>query len=232
MRASGILPSCLAVVGLAACTAPAPAPGAPGDEALVQQQGGPRARDYFFPPSAGWRVRHAFQALDEMPAGVPGFDASGSVLTEVIGWAADRATLRITTTAPDEEGRMTTGVATASLAVMPDGTVVREDEGGQERLPSAMLTAAGVELLPASGSLGALRAWRVGEELLTTRAGSYPTLHLLEGSAPMPPTHLWVAAGVGIVRQSWLGTMSVPVGDRGMAVGTSSFTLELVEAAI
>lgn len=187
------------------------------------------ARDFYFPASGTMRAVYSFNESAQLPSPLESYQATGSMTVEVLRYSPTSAEFRTTTIATGEDGQPTTETSTSSVSVEPDGTVVAGD-GATLRHSNAVFTAEGAIVAPASGSeIPALRARLVGSETLTVPAGTFETVHLQEGpdDANAPRTNLWLARGVGIVRQQMEATFSVRTSETQTGQGSSRFELRL-----
>ncbi|HEY9854115.1 MAG TPA: hypothetical protein V6D05_00155 [Stenomitos sp.] len=211
-----ILAGTVAGTGLILLGCSSSSPPAPSTPPKVEQPfqatqvGAYLARDYYFPSSATMRAVYSFTATTQLPS--QNFATSGRMTVEVVSYSPTRAVLRSTVTTTGQNARTDTN--TTTVRVEPDGTVVAED-GGSVRHSNAVFTAAGDMVAPASGSeIPEIRARMVGTEAVTVPAGTYQTVHLQEGPAVQgaTPTDIWLARGVGIVRQHADETFTIPAG--------------------
>lgn len=219
--------SALVFLLLSGCSAPAPlapSPKAPGERDTLQTQGS-RARDYYFPSSLGMRAIYALDYLTELAT--ESMTSTGSLTVEVISYAPTRAILKMTSL---EEGDVEPFVATSSLTVEPDGAVLSEGDGTL-RYSDAIFSSGGGILAAASGSeIPEFRARMVGTEALSTPAGSFATVKLLQtiGEPGAPATLVWVAKGIGIVRRSTVYPLSPPLSPTETKMGTASVEMHLI----
>lgn len=215
---------------LVACSANAPqAPETPTRPFEATQEQGYLARDYYFPGSATMRAVYSFTEQATLPSPLQSYTATGSLTVEVLTYGPTSALLQTTTVAPGESGQPSIDVATSSVTVEADGTVVA-GEGVPLRHSNAVFTAAGDTVAPASGSeVPEIRARLVGTETITVPAGTFQTVHIQEGPADTnaPQSHLWLARGVGIVRQRVDATFPVRTGEQEQQTGQGRSTYEL-----
>lgn len=188
-----------------------------------------QARDFYFPASATMRAVYSFSESAQLPAPLQSFEATGSLTVEVLSYSPNQAVIQTTTVATGENGQPTTEVSTSSVTVEADGTVVAGD-GASLRHSNAVFTSAGTTVAPASGSeIPEIRARMVGTEAVTVPAGTYQTVHIQEGpaAANAPQADLWLASGVGIVRQRIEGTFPVQTGQNQTGQGRSTYEMRL-----
>lgn len=203
---AGVLPV------LTACSTSPPSPRDPMARALeIAQAATYQARDYYFPSSATMRATYnvAISIQVPPPNQSQSFSTTGRMTLEVLNYSPTSATLQATTTTTDPSGQQRTNTTTTSLTVEPDGTVVSQN-GGTERHSNRIFTSMGDLVAPASGSeIPAIRGRLIGTEAVTVPAGTYQTVHLQEGPGDpnAPQTDLWLARGVGIVRQRMDATL-------------------------
>jgi len=201
----------LILVGCTSSQPPAPST-PPKHEQPFQatQVGAYQARDYYFPSSATMRAVYSFSATTQLPS--QNLQTNGRMTVEVVSYSPTRAVLRSTVTTTGQNAR--TDTTTSTVHVESDGTVVAED-GGTIRHSNGVFTADGAMVAPASGSeIPEIRARMVGTEAVTVPAGTYQTVHIQEGPAAQgaTPTDIWLARGVGIVRQHADETFTIPAG--------------------
>lgn len=214
--------SCLALLGCAAPAPDSPAPGAPQD---TLQGGELKARDFFFPASATTKASYALDYLTELAT--ESLHSTSSLTVEVLAYSPTVAILQMTSSEGSEPEPF---VATTSLTVQPDGSVL-EGEGADRRYSDAIFSASGGILSAASGSeIPELRASMVGLETLSTPAGSFSTVRLQErmNVPDAPLSNLWVAKGVGVVRRSSVMSIPLALSPNETRMGTSSFEMKLV----
>lgn len=217
---------------LAACTASAPP--TPPTEARPYQANQVttyQARDYYFPSSATMRATYNVTVSIQFPP--PNQNQSstttGRMNVEVLNYSPTSATVRTTTTANDQSGQQRTSTTTYQMTVEPDGTVVSRD-GGVERHSNAIFTSMGDVVAPASGSeIPETRGRMIGTETITVPAGTYQTVHIQEGAADpsAPKTDIWLARGVGVVRQRMDSTMPIQTGQNQTQQVQASFDIQL-----
>lgn len=215
---------------LIACTASSPqAPAQPHQPLKASQTQAFQARDFYFPPSGTMRAVYGFTESAELPSPLTSSQATGSLTVEIVRYSATQADLRSTTVTTGEDGRPTSETSTSSVTVEPDGTVVAGN-GATLRYSNAVFTPEGAIVVPASGSeIPAVRARFIGAETITVPAGTFETVHVQEGldDANSPKAELWLARGVGIVRQQFDATFSVQIGENQTGQGRSTFELRL-----
>lgn len=233
---AGALGAIAASLLLAACS-PGPSSGdrpakTPGAPASISQGGTLQPRDFYFPTSGNYRATYAFTSTNDMPApfATESTRVTGTMTFEAVAYAPNEATVRTTTRATYEDGQTETQTDTATVRVLPDGTVTSAEQGVGLRYSPGVFTPQGAEVAPASGSeIPALRAFMLGEESVSVPAGTYSTVHLGQqvAVAGMPVTHFWVAKGVGLVLQREGATYSIPLAQNLLGVATTSFEMRL-----
>lgn len=214
-----------------ACSASAPPRSEPQPRPYeAMQEQAYQARDYYFPSSASMRAVYGFDESAQLPSPLPSHQGTGSVTVQVTSYTPTHATLQATTVAPGEDGQPGSEATTTTLTVAADGTVVVESDGATRRYSNAVFTPEGATVMPASGSeLPALRTRMVGTETITVPAGTFQTVHLQEALATpsAPVTDLWLARGVGVVRQRLDTTFPVRTGENETQQGRASYELRL-----
>jgi hypothetical protein len=221
---------------LCACSANAGSGGDPskklGQPASISQGSGVQPRDYYFPSSAGYRATYTFISNNELPPpfATDSTHVTGTVTFETTAYTATTATVQATTHATYQDGETETQISTSSLRVLPDGTVASDEQGVPLRYTSGIFTAAGADIVPASGSANpAMRAFLLGEESVSVPAGTFSAFHLGQqiAQAGAPITHFWVARGVGLVRQSENATYSILTSENTYGVASTTFEMRL-----
>lgn len=225
---AGTLSGALPVLVACSTNAP-PAPETPTRPFEATQEQGYQARDYYFPASGTMRAVYSFTESAQLPSPLQSYTATGSLTVETLSFGANQAVLQSTTVGPGEGGEPSIDVATSSVTVEPDGTVVAGN-GATLRHSNAVFTAAGATVAPASGSeIPEIRARFLGTETITVPAGTFQTVHLQEGPADpnAPQAHVWLARGVGIVRQRVDATFPVQTGQNQSATQQGRSTYEM-----
>lgn len=215
---------------LAACSTPAPQTPEPKPRPFeATQEPAYQARDYYFPSSGNMRAVYSLSESVQMPSPQQSYQSTGSITVVVTSYSPTQAVVQATSVGTGQNGQPTSDVTTTTLRVESDGTVVATD-GTTQRHSNAVFTPLGATVTPASGSeIPEIRARLIGTEAVTVPAGSYQTVHIQEGPAggQGTPTDLWLARGVGIVRQQLNSSFPVRTGDNQTAQAQGRFEIRL-----